>query len=48
MKKGEEFTNIVNKGALSYLKDRVVGMFKSDQETLSKKDKKIIEKERIR
>ena len=44
VKKGEEYTDIVNKGVFSYLKDRVVGIFKSDQETLPKNDKKIIEK----
>ena len=44
VKKGEEYTDIVNKGVFGYLKDRVVGIFTSDQENLSKKDKKIIEK----
>ena len=44
VKKGEEYLDIVNKGVFSYLKDRVVGIFKSDQEELTKNDKKIIEK----
>jgi len=43
VKKGEQYTDIVNKGVFSYLKDKFVGMFKSEDENLSKKDKKIIE-----
>ena len=47
VKKGERYVDIVNKGPLTYLKDKVFGWFKSSKEQkLSKKDKKIIEKAR--
>ena len=48
VKKGEEYTDIVNKGVFGYLKDRVVGMFKNDQENLYEKDYIIIEKSKNR
>ena len=50
MEKGDELMNIVNKGPLGLLKDKFVGLFKSNKneklEKLDKKDKKVIEEAR--
>ena len=50
MEKADELMNIVNKGPLGLLKDKFVGLFKSNKneklEKLDKKDKKVIEKAR--
>ena len=50
MEKADELMNIVNKGPLGLLKDKFVGLFKSNKnekiEKLNKNDKKVIEEAR--
>ena len=48
VKKGENYTDIVNKGVFGYLKDKFVGMFSFKKGDLSKKDKKTIEQAKNR
>jgi len=44
VKKGEQYTDVVNKGVFGYLKDKLFGIFSKDEKKLSKNDNKIIDK----
>ena len=47
VKKGEEYTDIINKSPFGYLKDKITGLFKRDkQKELDNHDKQVIERAR--